>query len=244
MVMRGTIFSTTLFWVASGWCLVATGCASEQTEFAGSSDDEASEADADEKKTDDRGWKERDRPSDHETERTSSTELDAESQMDDEIAEILEPADKHPTSDMSKEDFSADAQAGTSAPEPESAGPEKVIEFPSLAQCVVSPTCALQGAEFGKHHATATLSKDVYAANDLIEVSFAGMPGTPTDWITIVPKTNPDHSWCSWQWSSTESGKQIYGSIPPGEYEVRLYYAWGAGGACEVIGRAQFTVTK
>lgn len=93
----------------------------------------------------------------------------------------------------------------------------------------------------GKYNATVTLEKSSFASGDSIKVDYSNMPGTSGDWITIVPKSYPDNSWCSWQWSTGTSGTQYYGGLPAGEYEVRMYYNWSEG-ECEVIGRKAFTV--
>jgi hypothetical protein len=120
--------------------------------------------------------------------------------------------------------------------------PENVIEYPPLSSCTISESCALKGDQFGKYKATVKLEKTSYAASEAIKVDYSDMPGESGDWITIVPKSQTDASWCSWQWSTGTEGTQWYGSLPPGEYEVRMYYGW-SGGQCEVIGRQAFTVT-
>jgi hypothetical protein len=125
--------------------------------------------------------------------------------------------------------------------------PENVILYPELSACVSPAACDLQGAEAGQHAATVTLEKTTFAASDTIKVTYDKMPGSSGDWITIVPATHPNNSWCSWQWSSGTTGTQYYGALPPGEYEVRMYYNWtgysgSGGGQCEVIGKAKFKV--
>lgn len=120
--------------------------------------------------------------------------------------------------------------------------PENVIDYPPLSSCVRNYGCSLKGDEPGKYAAKVTLEGTSFKASDPIKVTYADMPGASGDWITIVPKGQEDNSWCSWQWSSGTTGTQWYGSLPPGEYEVRMYYKW-SGGQCEVIGRTPFTVT-
>ncbi len=119
--------------------------------------------------------------------------------------------------------------------------PENVIPYPSLSSCTNPGSCQTKGNMSGKYNATVTLEKSSFASGDSIKVDYSNMPGTSGDWITIVPKSYPDNSWCSWQWSTGTSGTQYYGGLPAGEYEVRMYYNWSEG-ECEVIGRKAFTV--
>ncbi len=120
--------------------------------------------------------------------------------------------------------------------------PENLISYPPLSSCTISDSCALMGDQPKKLKATVTLEKASFASGEPIKVQYSAMPGLSGDWITIVPKGQTDASWCSWQWSSDTSGTQWYGGVPPGDYEVRMYYGW-SGGQCEVIGRQPFTVT-
>ncbi len=120
--------------------------------------------------------------------------------------------------------------------------PENVITYPPLSSCTIADYCAVQGDQPGKFKATVTLEKASFASAEAIKVQYSNMPGLSGDWITIVPKAQTDKSWCSWQWSSGTEGTQWYGGLPPGEYEVRMYYGWSPG-QCEVIGRQGFTVT-
>jgi hypothetical protein len=125
--------------------------------------------------------------------------------------------------------------------------PANIITYPTsdpadlTSGCTTAPSCSLDGNKKGQYEAVVTLAKDSFASGETITVNYSGMPGLSGDWITITPKTFTDQGWCTWQWSSGESGTQYYGGMPAGTYEVRMYYGW-SGGQCEVIARKEFTV--
>ena len=125
--------------------------------------------------------------------------------------------------------------------------PAEVMAYPSASACVSPASCDLKGDQAGKFTPTVTLEKTSFTTADTVKVTYANMPDYSGNWVTIVPKANPDNSWCSWQWAASKSGTQVYGSLPAGDYEVRLYYNWtggsgSGGGQCEVIGRQAFSV--
>ena len=125
---------------------------------------------------------------------------------------------------------------------------EDVTVYPALSECVKPVSCDLKGDAFGQYKPTLAVDKTTYAATDLVKVSYDGMPDLNGNWITLVPKSYPANSWCSWQWVSEKAGTEIYGSLPPGDYEARIYYNWTGetgqgGGQCEVLGTAAFTVS-
>ncbi len=123
-----------------------------------------------------------------------------------------------------------------------------ISTYPPLADCTNPYSCDMKGESSGQFKPTVGLDKTSYAASDLVKVTYSGMPDFSGNWITLVPKSFPANSWCSWQWVSGAEGTQYYGSLPPGDYEARVYYNWqggtgSGGGQCEVIGSKSFTVT-
>ncbi len=118
--------------------------------------------------------------------------------------------------------------------------PEGAIAV-DLGACVRNYGCALKGNAPGKYKSTVTQKKSAYKMGEAIDVTYGAMPGTSSNWITLVPAGQEDNSWCSWQWATGTTGTQQYGGLPKGSYEVRLYYAW-SDGQCEVIGRKKFSV--
>jgi hypothetical protein len=84
--------------------------------------------------------------------------------------------------------------------------------------------------------------KTVYSSNEAIVVEFSGFPGSKTDWITIARVGAPDDSYLSWSYTDgVRTGTHSFNALNPGEYEVRAYFNWSAGGY-NVQGRYRFTV--
>jgi len=89
--------------------------------------------------------------------------------------------------------------------------------------------------------------KDVYRANERIQVQFNNLPGNKTDWITIRPAEAPDNSYDELRWEYTygrEKGTMTFEPLPTGEYEVRLYFDWKNTGSYQVRDRYFFRVTE
>jgi hypothetical protein len=89
--------------------------------------------------------------------------------------------------------------------------------------------------------------KDVYTPNERIQVKFNNLPGNKTDWITIRPAETPDDTYDELRWEYTygrENGTMTFESLPPGEYEVRLYFDWKNTGSYQVRDRYFFRVTE
>lgn len=85
-------------------------------------------------------------------------------------------------------------------------------------------------------------SQPVYATDQLVVVTYAGMPGSRRDWITIVPEGTPDDKYGEWAYLGTPSGTHRFGRLlKPGNYEVRAYENWPAG-QYGVKARARFQV--
>jgi hypothetical protein len=86
------------------------------------------------------------------------------------------------------------------------------------------------------------LAKAAYAANERITVEVRGLPGHHTDWLTIVPAGTPDANWAQYHYGNGQKeGAFEFQGLPAGEYEVRVYFDWPAGGY-EVKARHAFKV--
>src|ERR1700741_775921 len=77
----------------------------------------------------------------------------------------------------------------------------------------------------------ARTAREVYAPGEAITVHFAGLPGATGDWIAIVKPQDPDETHGAWQYAGGKtSGTLEFAAMPEGEYEVRTYFDWPAGG--------------
>ncbi|MEB3226256.1 MAG: hypothetical protein VKJ86_10700 [Synechococcus sp.] len=85
-------------------------------------------------------------------------------------------------------------------------------------------------------------NKTSYRANEAILVNYANLPGNAGDWITIVLASAPDDTYDEWFYTDgRRSGSRQFNGLPPGNYEVRVYYNWPTGGYT-VQDRYGFTV--
>jgi hypothetical protein len=81
-----------------------------------------------------------------------------------------------------------------------------------------------------------------YAPGEPIVVHFRGLPGSAGDWITVIAAAEPDDRYASWSYTGgATSGRLAFAALPPGEYEVRVYFDWPAGGYA-VRSRSAFAV--
>lgn len=65
-----------------------------------------------------------------------------------------------------------------------------------------------------------------------VVVRWREMPGSATDWIAVQPANAADDSYGS-TWTYTEGHREgtfDAGKLAPGDYEVRVYFDWPAGG--------------
>ncbi len=56
-----------------------------------------------------------------------------------------------------------------------------------------------------------------------IRVHWAGKPGNPQDWVTVVPAGTPTGTPGSYQWANRPAGALDFGPLTPGPYEARFY---------------------
>ena len=80
--------------------------------------------------------------------------------------------------------------------------------------------------------------------NTPITIKFDGLPGNKQDWISIMPAEKPDNSYRNGYWAYTKgqsSGQVTFGTLSPGNYEIRVYLDWPTGGY-NVVTRRFFTI--
>jgi hypothetical protein len=84
--------------------------------------------------------------------------------------------------------------------------------------------------------------RGLYAPGDTITVQFDGLPGSETDWITIVKASEPDTAYGQWSYTKGSiSGTMTFRAGNAGRYEARLYFDHPAGGKV-VRARSSFQV--
>jgi hypothetical protein len=110
-------------------------------------------------------------------------------------------------------------------------------------------SCAEMLSELSKMK-TKTLSQhvsmksDTYSSDEKIVVDYEGLPGNKKDWITIVKADAPDNSHGEWYYTKGKKrGTATFKALPPGEYEVRVFYDWPKG-SYNVEDRYAFTVIE
>lgn len=83
----------------------------------------------------------------------------------------------------------------------------------------------------------------IYGPRDRVVVHWADLPGNDYDWIALAPKDAADDEYRAWMYTGgSVQGTMEFGTLQPGEYEVRVYFSWPAGGY-EVQSRYPFTIT-
>jgi hypothetical protein len=84
--------------------------------------------------------------------------------------------------------------------------------------------------------------KPTFSVTDKVLVRFAGLPGHQGDWITVIEADQPPEEWGRWFYTEgKKEGKHYYDPLPPGSYEVRVYFDW-PNGSFDVKSRHAFTV--
>lgn len=92
-----------------------------------------------------------------------------------------------------------------------------------------------------KGNPNVVFNKSGFLSGDTITINYSGMPGNRHDWITLVEASKSDEAWGQWFYTQgQQSGQYIFPGVPAGEYEVRVYYNWPAGG---YIVQKRFKVT-
>jgi TolB-like protein len=86
------------------------------------------------------------------------------------------------------------------------------------------------------------LGQFVFSGSEAVTVKYKGLLGNQYDWITLVEETTSDDKYGEWFYTyGKTSGSYTFKNVPPGNYEVRLYYDWPSGGY-QVQGRIKITV--
>lgn len=100
------------------------------------------------------------------------------------------------------------------------------------------------GTSANNHQQAAAIKtqKTRYASSEKITVTWSGFPGNENDWITLVPAKEPDTSYGQWFYTQEqEEGSHTFDKVAAGDYEIRAYFDWPAGGYT-VQGRIKLTV--
>jgi TolB-like protein len=85
-------------------------------------------------------------------------------------------------------------------------------------------------------------AKAGYLASEQVTVSWSGFPGNDNDWITLVKADEGDDSYGLWFYTyGQKSGEHAFDAVPAGDYELRAYLDWPAGGY-EVKARVRLSV--
>ena len=89
-----------------------------------------------------------------------------------------------------------------------------------------------------------TPAKTLFKTTEPILIIFSGMPGNEDDWITLVKADSPDDTYGEWFYTEgQQSGSYSFETLDPGDYEIRVYFDWPAGGFT-VQKRVKISVTK
>ncbi|MBN1524744.1 MAG: hypothetical protein JW904_09685 [Spirochaetales bacterium] len=122
-------------------------------------------------------------------------------------------------------------------------GSERGIILASVAEYVAAGTqSAKDGDKPIKDVFTVTTAKKVYSSDENINIEYSGFPGNDQDWITLVKSGDSDKTYGEWFYTEgKKSGSYTFGKVKPGEYEIRVYFDWPAGGYV-VQTRIQVTV--
>uniref|UniRef100_UPI0018E57B2A choice-of-anchor C family protein n=1 Tax=Cyanothece sp. BG0011 TaxID=2082950 RepID=UPI0018E57B2A len=117
-----------------------------------------------------------------------------------------------------------------------------MVGQPAMAQTHPSHNSFLNDYTVAVGTATAKAQKSNYAPNEQIIVEYSGFPGNARDWITITPATRPDNSYGQYFYTQgKQNGTYTFNGLPAGDYQVRGYFNWSAGGY-NVQTRSNFTV--
>jgi Kelch motif/Galactose oxidase, central domain len=64
----------------------------------------------------------------------------------------------------------------------------------------------------------------LYSSDQSITVTWSGLPGTSTDWVSIAPEGSSSTTYTQWAWTgSAPSGSQVFTIAVPGNYVARAY---------------------
>lgn len=66
--------------------------------------------------------------------------------------------------------------------------------------------------------------------NQKIVIQYKNLPGHKQDWITLVEASKPDNTFGQWFYTEgKKTGNYTFNAVPPGIYELRLYFNWPDG---------------
>ncbi len=91
--------------------------------------------------------------------------------------------------------------------------------------------------------ASVRTEKNIYLANEPIVIFFNNLPGTDSDWITIVKASEPPESYGECPYTDgKKNGRMTFKGLESGKYEVRVYYNWDETGTYDVQLKHPFTI--
>lgn len=74
-------------------------------------------------------------------------------------------------------------------------------------------------------------NRTIFKRTESVTITYSGLPGNQNDWITLVRASEPDSTYGSWFYTSGQkSGTYSFGTVEPGDYEIRIYFDWPNGG--------------
>lgn len=83
------------------------------------------------------------------------------------------------------------------------------------------------------------LPADSFMVGKPVPVTFSGLPGNSGDWVAISRADQADNQYVSYRYTSgVKEGNWELKAGPPGDYEVRIYLNWPAGGYNPVLRRS------
>jgi hypothetical protein len=70
-----------------------------------------------------------------------------------------------------------------------------------------------------------TTDSSAYDSGKPIVVTYDGLPGDPTDWISLTPSEESDYNFVAWQYTDGSASGQVSftANLPPGTYVARAY---------------------
>lgn len=78
---------------------------------------------------------------------------------------------------------------------------------------------------------TIALPADTFVTREPVPITLTGLPGNPQDWLTLVAAKKSDDSFGVWEYTKgVTEGTWTFTAPRPGDYEVRVYFDYPAGG--------------
>lgn len=83
----------------------------------------------------------------------------------------------------------------------------------------------------GAGELTIALPDDTFVTREPVPITLTGLPGNAQDWLTLVAAKKSDDSFGVWEYTKgATEGTWTFTAPRPGDYEVRVYFDYPAGG--------------